>query len=202
MSIGAVRPLASPPSVATGVRSEVPPVWRWLIQTALSLLLLAALAVATLLVAALAPGLAGYRSVPVTTAAYEPYIADGSVMVQQPTLPADLPVGATISFSSDRYGDRVFTHELVAVNPMQGVVELRTRPLGDQAEYTWLVAPNQPVGKLVYVVPRAGQVVALLGSPQASLIPTAIGGLLLWWTLRRSTAAGQPRSDSPMAGSG
>lgn len=171
------------------------PIRRTLLTLA-GILAVPVLAAMVLLAAAVAPALAGYRAVPVTTTAFLPYLEPGSVMVQQPVPPAQLQPGDRISFSADAYGDRVFTHDVVSVTSMQGVVELKTTPLGDPTVWTWLVPPSQPVGRLVYVVPFAGRLLDAFSSPIVSIVPAMLGGLLLWWALQRPAKPADPRPEA------
>lgn len=140
------------------------------------------------LVAALAPGLLGFRTLVVQTRSLEPAVPWGAIMVEEAVQPALLRPGDLISFTADRNPGVIFTHRVLAVRPDTAAVELRTQGPAGGEEELWLVHPGQPVGRLLYWVPWVGFLATYLAMPASWGGLVVLGACLLWLSIRSSRA--------------
>lgn len=139
----------------------------------------------------MAPSLLGLRTITLETAALEPAVGQGTLLLQEAVLPAELQPGDIISFTTDRNPGVTFTQQVSAVQKpatSEGVHFTTTGMGREPEEGLWVVHPSQPVGRTVFQVPLAGYVVPYLASTPL-MIAALVAGLALLWARGQAGSA-------------
>ena len=146
-----MSPNRSTDSVLGGVRLAV----EWM---------LVAVVVGAALVAVVVPRLAGATPYAVGTGSMGPDLPPGSLVVVRPVDPADLDVGAVVTFMPRPDDPDVVTHRIVGQGfDAAGRPVYRTQGDANDAPDPGTVRAEQILGQRWYSVPYLGHVTALLG---------------------------------------
>lgn len=133
------------------------------------------------LLAAVAPQLAGYRSFTVRSGSMTPAIETGDVVVTEPISPLSARVGDIVTFVDPEGTGKLFSHRVQSVRAAGEDVAFVTRGDANTSTEHWRVPADGSIGKVVYRIPKVGYALAWIDSPPARLALIAIPALLLLW---------------------
>jgi signal peptidase I len=143
-----------------------------------------------------------------------PSIGVGAAVILDPVAPADLAVGDVVSLRSGP-AQAVFTHRIVRLAERDGATWIETRGDANPEPDPSITPASAVIGRVTWVVPAAGYVLALLSTVPGLVLILSAGAALMvlgWWldTLaaerrRRpvaivSTAAPETAAAAPDAG--
>lgn len=131
---------------------------------------------ATLVFAAIAPGLFGLNFIVVAGGSMEPTIPFGSLAVMRDADPRSLAVGDVIAYPSPSNGNIMVTHRITGVSP-EG--EFITRGDANPRDDNWTVAPSTVQHEYLFAIPKVGSVVTWLGTPTGFLAIVLIPGVVV-----------------------
>ena len=181
--------------VAVRVRRPVVHVARLLFDVLLIALI--ALVAGTVLLTRLSP-VAGFESLVIRGGSMEPAIGLGSLVLVE-SEPPEIIAGDVIAFHA---GQVVVTHRVVAVDEVDGSVQLQTRGDANAAADPQPVAADAVVGRVQVVVPVLGYLAWMIGTMLGlTALVCTVGTLLVstwileeleWHTARRVVGTPPP----------
>ncbi|GAA4806083.1 signal peptidase I [Tomitella cavernea] len=187
---GAARRAASS---AEPARSDKTTLGWWMRAIASWLLLFAAVAV--LLALVVVPRVTGSTAYTVLTGSMRPGLPPGTLIVSEPTPPADLKAGDVITFQPYSGNPEVVTHRIDGIfYDAEGRMRIYTKGDDNNARDSWVLQPEQVRGRLLYSVPHLGHLNNLLGQTSRSTLIYVIGGGLLIYAAWTGTAGLRDRA--------
>lgn len=153
------------------------------------------LAISVLLLVAvlLAPSLFGLTLQPVLGGSMEPAIKTGGLIAVTRVAPEEVQVGDIIGFKLEGM-DTPVTHRVIEVVDTEAGLGFRTKGDANEDPDTWIVKPENLIGKVVFDLPWLGYIAKfvktgygfglLIGLPAAALIATEIRSIF-WPKARR-----------------
>lgn len=170
MSAEAVAVRDAPSAVVRPRRA--PSFWRSATNSALTVVLLAVLALAIAL--AVVPRLMGGAALTVLTGSMEPTYSPGDMVV---SVPQDrYEIGDVVTYQPVSDDPTLITHRVVAVRELPGGVEYITRGDANGADDDPIV-DGQVMGEAIYDVPYIGHLAAAVGENRSGLL--AFAGIAL-----------------------
>lgn len=127
-----------------------------------------------------APSVGGYETFVVLSGSMEPALAVGDLAIVAPVPSDQLQVGDIITYRTPQQPDRLVTHRIVAISAdSQGRPVFQTK--GDANNTLDQVAVGQSgvLGRVAWVIPRLGYVVAFGWRPEGKLVLFGVPALLL-----------------------
>jgi len=120
----------------------------------------------------------GWRMGNVVSGSMEPTVGVGSMVLTRPTSVSAIEEGDIIAFKSEDNGDSMVIHRVVDISYTAKVAQFRTKGDANIHEDRQLVPADSIEGRVILCVPRAGNVVTFLGSPQGIglmlIVPVAL----------------------------
>ena len=137
-------------------------------------------AVFVLAAAVVVPRVAGATPYTILTGSMSPAYPPGTLVVAQPTDPADIALGAVITYQITSGQPALATHRVVAIaRHPDGGVRFQTKGDANNGPDVAWVRPEQVRGVLWYAVPGLGRAGALLTGEQRERGVQAVAVLLL-----------------------
>lgn len=170
------RESAAVPSPKSGPRTLL-----GAIGTGLSVGLLALVALVALL-AIVVPAAVGGRALTVLTSSMDPVYPAGTLVVVEPTPPAEIGIGDVLTYQL-RSGEPVLvTHRVIAItNNPDGTRLFTTKGDANDVADADPVMEVQVVGTVMYAIPYLGWAnTAVNGDARAWILPIIVGGLLVY----------------------
>ena len=179
------------------------------------LVLQVVLVLGTVVLARVAPAVTGGTTFVVGGGSMEPTIPVGAAVMPVPVDPGDLRVGHVVSVRAGTQ-QAVFTHRIVRLVERDDGLWLATRGDANAEPDPSIVPASSVIGRVHWMLPYAGYLVALLSSINGVVFLVSIAGFLLAgaWILetleddqrdaiRRRARGGHPsRAPEPVAGPG
>ncbi len=113
----------------------------------------------------LLPVVLGWRPYTVLTGSMRPVIQPGDVVMDRPVKAINVKIGDVITFSDPSREGALVTHRVRSLKRLGGRVEVETRGDANNASERWTIAREDPVGKVVYVLPKIGHVGHAIRTP-------------------------------------
>lgn len=107
---------------------------------------------------ALAPVVIGWRPYTVLTGSMRPNIQPGDVVMDRPMTISDAKVGDVITFSDPGRRGALVTHRIRSINHGPVQTDVETRGDANNTSERWSIKSTDPVGRVVYVIPKVGHI--------------------------------------------
>lgn len=129
------------------------------------------------------PNLLGYRALTVVTGSMEPALETGSVVLSKEISALDARPGDIVTFAEPNGDGRLLTHRVRRIRYEGGTAHVTTiGDANDVAEH-WSVPTAGTIGRVAFVLPKAGHVRAAISNPRIRLamlgVVAALGLFLL-----------------------
>jgi signal peptidase I len=116
------------------------------------------------------PVFGGWRAHSVLSGSMTPAIRRGDLVMLRPIAPLQARLGDIVSFPDpSRHGERVM-HRVVSVSAGRGVAHFVTRGDANHTVERWDVRLDGRIGKVVFVIPKAGYLAVVLATPVACVL--------------------------------
>lgn len=156
----------------------------WCALFALIGLLLAAVAI---------PRLGGGTTYTIKTGSMTPGLPPGTLIVVRPVDPADIGIGAVITYQLHSGDPTVVTHRVVGVTRIDGEPAFQTRGDANNAPDSEWVRGVQVKGKFWYRVPYAGRIGTFVTGSSRGIATYVLAGALFAYAAAMYVGAGRAR---------
>jgi signal peptidase len=133
------------------------------------------------------------RPYTVVSGSMEPAIMTGDVVVVRSTRPSEVRLGDVVMFRDVRHPDRLITHRVQGLSFTGARAAFVTKGDANTAVERWKVARDGWIARVVYRIPKIGQVSLGVQDPLVRLFLIVMPAVLLggWLILRIWRPAGQ-----------
>ena len=128
---------------------------------------------------ALAPVVLGWRPYTVLTGSMRPNIQPGDVVMDRPMKISDADVGDVITFSDPSRNGVLVTHRIRSITRGPVQTDVETRGDANNASERWTIKTTDPVGRVVYVIPKVGFVANTIRRHPAGILLLVVVPVLL-----------------------
>lgn len=119
-----------------------------------------------------------FSSYVVATGSMEPTIPVGAVVLTRFADPASLQENDVITYEQPNDPNTIIVHRIIR-KTSDGSLGFTTKGDNNDTEDTWLVTPNNVLGKMFFVIPYLGHPISFLKTPAGFAIGIGIPALLL-----------------------
>lgn len=127
----------------------------------------------------LAPVFLGWRPYTVLTGSMRPGVQPGDVVMDRPVKITDAHVGDVVTFSDPTRNGVLVTHRIRSIKRGPSTTDVETRGDANNSSEQWTIKTQDRVGKVVYVLPKIGNVATIIRNPLGIVVLVVVPILLI-----------------------
>jgi signal peptidase I len=141
--------------------------------------------IVVLVMTVLGAGLAGFRTLVITSGSMTPTIDVGAAVLSRSVPPLAVRRGDIVTFRDAALGQQLVTHRVIEMDRTGQTVDFVTKGDANHTTEHWNVPVSGRIGRLVLTVPEVGRLLALVTHPLARIVEILAATVFLAFLLLR-----------------